>query len=175
MRVLRGDEAVDEVARMLDAAAAEAPDSPRAAVIRAALLRDVALRPEPRPSYRLALAAAVVVAVVLGTVGAPAIGSYVDRLEHPAAGPLVHEPEEATAPAKMLKGAMKEPPAASETPMPSESPAPIAAPSVPAPSAAPVTPQPSASPSPTPRPVDPPVVLPTPPIPIPTPPILPGG
>jgi hypothetical protein len=163
------DPSVDDVARSLQAAASDAPMSPRAPVIRAAVLDEV---DRPRPGKfapaMLAVAAVVMLAVLVG-VGAPAVGSLLNGIRPAPAPSAVDAPAEM--PAKGLgsvdgkaEATETAPASASPSVEPSTSPAPaVAEPTAPA------MPTPSPSPTESPQPGHVPIVLPTPPIPIPIP------
>lgn len=166
---------VDDVARALEAAAGEAPTSPRNTVIRARVLGEL---DRPRASAfapaMLAVAAVVMLAVAAG-VGAPVVGSF------------LHGASVETAPAATMHASSDEPSKAlggigekneavaseSESVAPSVEAVPSKAPPVLVPSA-PAPPSPSVPPTPSPQPGHLPIVLPTPPIPIPVPTLPPS-
>lgn len=89
---------LDDIARMLEAAAADAPRAPRMELARAALLDSI---PAHRPSPLLAplAVAAVVLLGVLLAVGAPAVGSMIsDMLDRVGPAPALPEPTDGTPP-----------------------------------------------------------------------------
>lgn len=94
----RDTDAVDDIARMLEAAAAEAPPSPRMELLRSALLDSVPSRRFDGLLAPLAVAAVVLLGVLLA-VGAPAVGTMiVDMLDRAAPAPALPEPTDGIPP-----------------------------------------------------------------------------
>lgn len=178
------EEALDDVARSLEAAAHEAPPSRRAETLREALLDDVGVDRHVAPGLvPLALAAGVLLLALVVGIGGPAVGSWIgDMLDvsQPApSGPELNATDEPD------HDDLREP---SRTASPRWSP-----PAVPSPSASgapngssdpspaggdepPVAPTPTPTPTPTPDGPPPHASPDGPPSPMPTPPIgVPGG
>lgn len=176
------EEALDDVARSLEAAAHEAPPPRRAETIREALLDDVGADRRAAPGLMpLALAAGVLLLALVVGIGGPAVGSWIgDMLDisQPAPnGPELNATDEAdhddlrepsrTAAPRSPSPAVPSP-SASDLPNGSSDPSPA------------VDDEPPIAPTPTPTPTPdgpPPHASPDgPPSPMPTPPIgVPGG
>ncbi|HVM23766.1 MAG TPA: hypothetical protein VM253_00030 [Candidatus Limnocylindrales bacterium] len=187
------EEAIDDVARVLEAAAHEAPPPRRAEEIRQALLDDMGTGRWAVPGLvPLALAGGVLLLALLVGVGGPAVGSWVvDQLDRTPASPDAAGPDGTADPSVPQLPLNEDPamPTRGELPSEAATPSPSAAPASgvaePSPATAPSTaPAGPAAPDPTPDDdgtpappapsVGPPSPMPTPPATGP-PPGTPGG
>jgi hypothetical protein len=174
MRWLRSDpddiEGMEDVARSLEAAAADAPPSPRLLEIRTAMLEEVAALHQPALTLQAVVLAAVILLAVAVAIGAPAMGSILDGLvEDATPAPVLPEPDARMQESKDLAGQDPKPMAQRDVTVAPR----VAAVETDAPASAVASATPSVIPSttPSPEPSNPPIPIPTPPIPIPTPPI----